>query len=480
MHVLCSMCRSLATRGVQQTLLRARSLVRQQLRQHDVQGCAEGVDAALVKHEGRLDLQHVVQRTAHRDDHALLAHQRVDQVRLVPRLLRAAAHDKLHADHQTLSTHAADDRMLLAQLRQLLAEILTRRLRLRHQLLVLHRAQHRRTDRHRDGVARKGGEVVEARGAERVGDLLAAHDGRHRVSVADGLAERHDVGTHVALRLEGPPVRAHTPEADLHLVHDAEGTVRPRVLVALGHPAVGREDLTADAHDGLGPEGGHLRSVLAQLTQLLVEQAGVLLGALLDRHVVLLELSAVRVRSVDDARRLGRRHLALVLELVRREVDARRRVAVVRVVHHHHVLPVRVRRRQAVRKVVRLRARVREEDRVEAQLRRERGQELLRVRDQVVVQEAGVGVQRLHLLDARLHHLRAAVPDVRHVVDCVQVPRAVRRDEVAAHALHDLARKLHRQRARAVPLTEGNDLVLTELRRGPRRLLPCVGLPHLQ
>ena len=43
------------------------------------------------------------------------------------------------------------------------------------------------------------------------------------------------------------------------------------------------------------------------------------------------------------------------------------------------------------------------------------------VQDEVVVEEAGVGVEDLHLLLAGPHHVGVAVPHVRHVVDAVQV-----------------------------------------------------------
>ena len=43
------------------------------------------------------------------------------------------------------------------------------------------------------------------------------------------------------------------------------------------------------------------------------------------------------------------------------------------------------------------------------------------VQDEVVVEEARVGVEDLHLVLAGPHHVGVAVANVRHVVDAVQV-----------------------------------------------------------
>ena len=108
------------------------------------------------------------------------------------------------------------------------------------------------------------------------------------------------------------------------------------------------------------------------------------------------------------------------------------------VVEHEHVAPAGVGAREPQREVVRLAARVDEED--DAQRVRERGGEPPRVADEQVVQVPRVGVQPRHLRRGGGDHARMRVPDVADVVDEVEVGPPVLVVEVGAGAADDLQR----------------------------------------
>ena len=108
---------------------------------------------------------------------------------------------------------------------------------------------------------------------------------------------------------------------------------------------------------------------------------------------------------------------ALAVVLVRRNVDDRRHVAVVRAVNTQHAALARVSARKAKREVVRLRARVYPED--DFQVAREGLAKATRVLEDVGVQVPAVGVKRLELRAARLDDSGVAVTDVAHVIDAL-------------------------------------------------------------
>ena len=135
--------------------------------------------------------------------------------------------------------------------------------------LVADHVEHREADLAGDGVAAEGVEVLHAV-RERGRDRRSRHDRAERMPVADGLAQRHDVGDDVlALRLESPEMRPDAAEADLDFVGDAHGAGLAGVPVGrrevarrqLDLPSAGEEALAEEGRDaavarGLGDVGG--------------------------------------------------------------------------------------------------------------------------------------------------------------------------------------------------------------------------------
>ena len=148
--------------------------------------------------------------------------------------------------------------------------------------------------------------------------------------------------------------------------------------------------------------------------------------------------SAVVVGDRRDVYPLRRASAAWPVELVRTDLDQRRRVPVIRSVEHDHIAGSCMRAREPQRQLVGLAAGV-DEVADGQRLRQRRAQPLREVPDRVV-QVSRVGVQRAHLIHRGLHDPWMRVPDMRNVVVGVKVLRAA----VVEQVLHPAAGELHR------------------------------------
>ena len=188
----------------------------------------------------------------------------------------------------------------------------------------------------------------------------------HRVAVADRLAHDDDIGDDV-LGLEGPEVGARAAESRLHLVGDAHAARRADVSERLFEITLRRNDLAAARLKRLREERGN------GLTRLR-DHAGELGRVRLSRRAALpLVRAAVAVGQRHDVDPwLWPTAAAPAHELVGTRGDERRRVAVVGAIDDEQVPPLRVGHRQPERELVRLRAGVDEETRIERRRQRRR------------------------------------------------------------------------------------------------------------
>ncbi len=255
--------------------------------------------SARVSTIGGLILSTLCERAVRRDQDAALL-QPVDQDArgIGGRLQAVAVLHQLDAEEQPEPAHVADELVPLTEVLQTLEKVAAEVERVRLQALFLDHVEHRQADGAGDRVAAEGAEELHAVG-ERVGDLRRGDDGRHRVAVADRLAEDDDVRHH-ALGLEGPELAADAAEADLHLVGDAEAAGRADVAVGGLEVALGRDDLAAAAEQRLEDEAGD------RLLRALESGAHLVAIGAPGRRSLSLVLSAVAVRHGDHVHpRLG-------------------------------------------------------------------------------------------------------------------------------------------------------------------------------
>ena len=265
-----------------------------------------------------------------------------------------------------------------------------------------------------------------------LGDLARGHHGAERMAVPDGLPHGDDVG-HDALGLEAPEVGPDPREAHLDLVRDAHGTGVARVSERRFQVSGRQLDLPAAAQQALADERrGSAGAVVG---------GGQGLG-----HVLGVAASALRILSAVGASVVvGHDHFVDVwrrppsagpVELVRADVHAGTRVAVVGPVHDHDVRPSGTGARQPQRQLVRLASRVHEVADLE-RLRQRRGQ-ALRVSREPLVEVPRVRVQHGCLAPNRVDHMGVGVPHMADIVHAVEVGLALRVEQVLLPPAHDV------------------------------------------
>ena len=129
---------------------------------------------------------------------------------------------------------------------------------------------------------------------------------------------------------------------------------------------------------------------------------------------------------------------ALAPELVGADVDQLLRRAVIGPVEHDGVFAARMRPHHPERQAVGFRATVDEAG--DRQFLRQRRRQALGIGDDIVVQVAGIGVERRRLLRHRLHDGRMGVADVADIVEAVEIGAAAVVDQPDAFAAHELDR----------------------------------------
>ena len=259
------------------------------------------------------------------------------------------------------------------------------------------------------------------------------------------------------MELEAPEVHSHPSEPDLHLVGDADTTGCADFFIRGSEEPGNQLDLPRRARHGLADEATHTVSSSVDLGEQAADSGDVRprLGA---------EDPAVGIRKRNHVRPRRAPLTPATVELVRRQIDQRRQVAVVGVVEHEHVATAGVGAREAQGQVVRLAAGVREEH--HRQRIRQRVSQPPGVADERTVQVAGVGVQLAGLPRESSHDPRVCVPHVGHVVHQVEIAPPVLVEEPCALAAHDAQRvgvgegqraRQRRSDAAASPPTVGGD-----------------------
>jgi hypothetical protein len=255
------------------------------------------------------------------------------------------------------------------------------------------------------------------------------------VAVADRLTECDDVGHHT-LELERPHRVADPPEADLHLVGDAERSGSAGVREGRSQVARREDDLTAAPRDRFGDEccgaaSGALHCRRARLgDRCCVPVAGIDEVAAEPASVRVGELGNVHVRSLCSA--------TGPLELVRADLDEVVGVAVVPPVEGNDIVASGDRARHAQRQLVGLAARIDEID--DAERVRQRRSEPFRVVEDRGVQVPGVGVEHPRLVGQRRDHARVGMTDMAHVVHSIDVLTARMVDQTGSVAADDRER----------------------------------------
>ncbi len=129
-------------------------------------------------------------------------------------------------------------------------------------------------------------EVLHLGVGEAVGQGLGGDDGRYGVTVAHGLAHGDDVRDGLLLvRLEGPPVRAHSAEADLDLVGDADAAGLANQLVGAAEERFRVDDLATATLEALRDEAARGLVGLLQAVDDGLDVGGVQLAEILARVV---------------------------------------------------------------------------------------------------------------------------------------------------------------------------------------------------
>mmetsp|Transcript_10556 Transcript_10556/g.27972 ORF Transcript_10556/g.27972 Transcript_10556/m.27972 type:complete len:580 (-) Transcript_10556:69-1808(-) len=377
------------------------------------------VDVRLTKNHRRLHHQHVfVWAVARGEDEELVLQPRADHAAFGGRgRTRYAVLDKIDTNEEPLATHVADDLVLSGKIAQPPAHVLAHARRMRLEALALHEVEHSDARRAYDRVAAEGVEILQPV-MERVGDLGGRHHRGQRHPVTEGLAHGDNVGHHVLL-LEAPEARAHATEAHLDLIRNAHAACGTHGLVALLEVASRRQDHTGDRHAGLNKKRRDAAARASSAVLDLLASVGNLLRVLRPGLGIVLPVGATK--GVGRVHHVDPRLLALpalVVELVRRDIDHLVRVAMVGVLHADDLLVVRLGARQAEGQVVGLTARVYEEDTV--QRSGAFGEQLLSQHHMVGVEVPHVRVESGGLRRDGLHHCGARVPAVPHVVTRIE------------------------------------------------------------
>mmetsp|Transcript_7169 Transcript_7169/g.17196 ORF Transcript_7169/g.17196 Transcript_7169/m.17196 type:complete len:202 (-) Transcript_7169:45-650(-) len=175
----------------------------------------QGVGVFHAEAQRRLDLDDIATRPIGREQHPARAHARHDNPigNVGCGHLGGLAHDDLHADEQPPPADVPHHRRSGCQLLQLPEKVAPDALRIGLQALLTNHVEHSRSRNTCSVAATVAVEVLHAIG-EFLRHVPCGHSRTHRETVADALAERHDVRDD-SFGLESPERAARSPKAGL-------------------------------------------------------------------------------------------------------------------------------------------------------------------------------------------------------------------------------------------------------------------------
>ncbi len=303
------------------------------------------------------------------------------------RSLRFTVLDQLDAQIEAGAAYIANAVVPLGKRLQRLEEGVAEQDAVADGIETIHFVEYGIPDRDRHGIATERVEVLHPV-VKRCGDRAGRDDHPERMPVSCRLAHRDDVRVET-VSLKGPEDAGPT-EPGLHLIGDHESASLPHRVVGSLEDSRFWNHLATTPGQRLCDEAGRFGSVKDPVRQCPVPPPSAIAAELGD---------PIGIRRREHMYPVGPARAARRIELVRADIDKRRRGAVIAVIETHHVVATGRGACETDCEFVRFAPRVDEERAIE--VTGERREETLGIPEDVGVEVARVGVEDEHLVGGR-------------------------------------------------------------------------------